>query len=159
MSFELSSVLLFPPSERSSSMYIVRPPSLRTASMISCTLPSRSPLYCVPLSNELIFNSISISSLSFSGTAPLSIRCAIPLATVVFPTPLGPTRSTLFLCFLQSILRALSISSFLPTISGQACTGVKYFESLSSPSEACESLIVISELRNSGMLQSNDFSM
>ena len=159
MSFELSSIFLTPPRDLSSSIYTVSPPSSMTASMISCTLPSRSPRYCVPLNNALMFSSISISSLSLAGTDPLSIRCDMPLAIVVFPTPLPPTSRTLFLRFLQSILIALSISSFRPTMAGSGFTGVKYFDSLSSGATSCESLIAISELRNSGTLQSNDFSM
>ena len=49
-----------------------------------------------------------------SGVSPVEIKYASPSAIAVFPTPLSPTNSGLFLFLLDRICINLSISFFLP---------------------------------------------
>ena len=53
-------------------------------------------------------------SFKFSGTSPLIIRCAIPSAIAVLPTPGSPMRIGLFFVLLVRICNTLLISSSLP---------------------------------------------
>ena len=75
---------------------------------------SNSPRYFAPAINAPISNAKMILFFRFSGTSPFMIRCAIPSAIAVLPTPGSPTNSGLFLVLRERICSVLRISSSRP---------------------------------------------
>ncbi len=102
--------------------------------------------------------------LRFSGTSPFTIRCAMPSAMAVLPTPGSPTRMGLFLVRRESIWSVLLISSSLP-ITGSSlpwrASSFRFlaylFRALNSWDCVCE--VTVSPFRSSRMAVISPFSV
>ena len=77
-------------------------------------LSSNSPRYLAPAIKAPISNDQIVLSFKLFGISPLIILVASPSIMAVLPTPGTPTRTGLFLVFLDNILVILRISSSLP---------------------------------------------
>ena len=75
---------------------------------------SNSPLYFAPAISAPISSEKTVLVFRFSGTSPLMIRCAMPSAMAVFPTPGSPTNIGLFFVRRERIWITLRISSSRP---------------------------------------------
>ncbi len=91
-----------------------RPLDSTTSFTTALRRSSNSPLYFAPATKAPISRLKICFSFRFSGTSPFIIRCAIPSAMAVFPTPGSPMSTGLFLVLRESICRTLRISSSLP---------------------------------------------
>ena len=77
-------------------------------------LSSNSPRYLAPAIRAPISRDHIVFPFRLFGTSPLIIRVASPSIMAVLPTPGTPTKTGLFLVFLDSILVILRISSSRP---------------------------------------------
>ena len=78
------------------------------------SLSSNSPRNLAPAIKAPISRENIVLSFNPSGTSPLTILCAKPSATAVFPTPGSPINTGLFFVFLESILITFLISLSRP---------------------------------------------
>ena len=89
-------------------------PLFLTSSMTFLSLSSNSPRYFAPAMSALISRAITRLFCKESGTSFLTILCANPSTTAVFPTPGSPSRIGLFLVLRIRICIICVISSSLP---------------------------------------------
>ena len=86
----------------------------KIASIAFLSLSSKSPLYLVPDSTEVMLSENTVLPRSISGTSPLTIAWASPSTIALLPTPGSPISTGLFLVRRQSISMILSISLLRP---------------------------------------------
>ena len=113
--------------------------SLRTPLILS----SNSPLYLLPATIDPTSSERSLHADRFAGTSALTIRCARPSTTVVFPTPGSPIKTGLFLVLRDRIRMTLRISSsrpitgsILPSLAREVMSMVNFFRFSFSCSES-----------------------
>ncbi len=87
----------------------------RTSSTTFLTRSSNSPRYLVPATMPVRSSATTRRSFSRSGTAPFTMRWAMPSTIAVLPTPGSPIRHGLFLVRRESTSMHCSISSSRPT--------------------------------------------
>ena len=116
-----------------SSMNSMTSPSDSTTSFTTLlSLSSNSPLYLAPAIRAPMSSENSCLDFRFSGTSPLTIRCARPSAIAVLPVPGSPIRMDCFLYggkgyagyagFHRPVLSLDQVSLFEPGHSGCAHT-------------------------------------
>ena len=98
----------------SSMKRMICPAELVTSLITAFKRSSNSPLYFAPAIKAPISKEYKVLSCKFSGISPEIIRCAIPSAIAVLPTPGSPIRIGLFLVLLERICKTLLISSSRP---------------------------------------------
>ena len=112
-----------------------------------------------PISSEKI-----LFERRFSGTSPSTMRCAIPSAIAVLPTPASPTRMGLFLVRRERICNTRRISSSRPitgsSLPRRACS-LRLIAYLPSALNSCDEVgeSTFAPLRNSVMAAFNSFSV
>ena len=109
---------------------------------------SNSPLYLAPAISAPMSSEKICLLRRLSGTSPSMIRCAIPSAIAVLPTPGSPTRIGLFLVRRERICKTRRISSSRPITGSslplRACSFrlIAYLPSASKVcSLVCESIV------------------
>mmetsp|Transcript_91133 Transcript_91133/g.162228 ORF Transcript_91133/g.162228 Transcript_91133/m.162228 type:complete len:432 (-) Transcript_91133:201-1496(-) len=110
--------------------------SARVSSMMFFKRSSNSPRYLAPDSMEPMSISMMRLFCSISGTSPLTMRCASPSATAVFPTPGSPINTGLFFDRRARIWIARSISSSRPTMGSMRPSAAACVKSLPNSSKA-----------------------
>mmetsp|Transcript_28525 Transcript_28525/g.62764 ORF Transcript_28525/g.62764 Transcript_28525/m.62764 type:complete len:248 (-) Transcript_28525:831-1574(-) len=94
---------------------MISPSDLVTSSSTDLRRSSNSPRMVAPATSAPRSRPTSLhGGFMLSGTSPSIIRCAMPSAMAVFPTPGSPISTGLFLVLLDKIWIALLISSSLP---------------------------------------------
>ena len=89
-------------------------PTFLEATGVPLTRSSNSPLYLAPATSKPISRETRILPFRFSGTSPLTIRCAMPSTMAVLPTPGSPSRMGLFFVRRARICSTRLISSSRP---------------------------------------------
>ena len=84
------------------------------SSIVLFNRSSNSPLYFAPAIIDVKSNATTLFSRSTSGISPLTIFCARPSTTAVFPTPGSPIKHGLFFILLHNISNNLWFSFSLP---------------------------------------------
>ena len=85
-----------------------------TSSRTAFSRSSNSPRYFAPATRAPISRENIVLSFSPSGTSPLTILCARPSTTAVFPTPGSPISTGLFFVLRERIRITFLISSSRP---------------------------------------------
>ena len=99
---------------------MMRPRAARISSITAFKRSSNSPRNFDPATMLARSSESNLRSRNSSGTSPAAIRCAIPSATAVLPTPVSPTKTGLFLVRRQRIRITRVISESRP-ITGSRC--------------------------------------
>jgi len=93
---------------------IIWPSALVTSFKTAFSLSSNSPRYFAPAIKAPISKPTTRLSFKFSGTSPLTMRCAKPSTMAVLPTPGSPIKTGLFFVRRDSTCMMRRISSSRP---------------------------------------------
>ena len=93
---------------------IISPAELITSFRTALSLSSNSPRYFAPAIKAPMSRPMTRLFFRFSGTSPLTMRCANPSTIAVFPTPGSPMSTGLFFVRRESTCMMRRISSSRP---------------------------------------------